>query len=167
MKAALSVVLMLVAGCAAQGPFPSLNPRPGEVERVIAEPGAGQSADLSAEERQSVAADVARARVALAKAGKAIAEAQKDLEQTLPAARRATAGSEPWARAQMMLSRLQDARGALAGIDAGLAPGLLLSDGLPDADPDRAALRATRAAIAAEDARSAAVAAAAEASLAR
>lgn len=153
MKSALLLPFMALSACASQGSFPSLDPRPAELDRAVpASPGAAIPT-LSAEERETLREDLARARADLAQGQREIAAAERALAAALPAGRTAPVGSEPWANAQMLLSRLEDARGALEGIDARLVPALLMTDGLPDDDPDRAAVLAVRAELAAEASR--------------
>ncbi len=105
---------------------------------------------LSDEERQSIRDDLSRASAELIDSRKQIANAERGLAAAMPTGRLAPIGSEPWSQAQMLLSRLDDARATLEGIDARLVPALLLTDGLADDDPDRAAVLALRAKLAAE-----------------
>lgn len=102
---AILVPVLLAAGCAAPGPYPSLAPRP--AEKAYAE---------DAEERKptpqpddpALAAEVDR----LLAAGTAGAA---EFDRALPAAQSAAgraggAGSESWIEAQQALSRLESAR---------------------------------------------------------
>jgi hypothetical protein len=102
---AILVPLLLAAGCAAPGPYPSLAPRP--AEKAYAE---------DAEERKptpqpddpALAAEIDR----LLAAGRAGAA---EFDSALPAAQRAAgaaggAGSDSWIEAQQALSRLESAR---------------------------------------------------------
>ncbi len=112
----IALALLLAAGCAAPGPYPSLAPRP--AEQAYAE---------DAEERKptpqpddpALAGEIDRLR-AEAKAGSA------DFDAALPAAEAAArasgaAGSDSWMEAQQALSRLEAARArttaALADLD--------------------------------------------------
>ncbi len=102
---AILVPLLLAAGCAAPGPYPSLAPRP--AEKAYAE---------DAEERKpapqpddpALAGEIDR----LLAAGRAGAA---EFDSALPAAQRAAsaaggAGSDSWIEAQQALSRLESAR---------------------------------------------------------
>ena len=118
LRAPLAILLPLVlaAGCAAPGPYPSLAPRP--AEKAYAD---------DAEERKPTPQpdDPALAReidrlVAEAKAGAA------EFDEALPAAQAAAssagaAGSDGWIEAQQALSRLESARArttaAIADLD--------------------------------------------------
>jgi len=118
LRAPLAVVvpLVLAAGCAAPGPYPSLAPRP--AEKAYAE---------DAEERRptpqpddpALAGEIDRL-LADAKAGAA------QFDSALPAAQRkagsaGASGSDSWIEAQQALSRLESARArttaALADLD--------------------------------------------------
>lgn len=105
-----------LAGCAAEGNFPSLGVRPAEklsMEEPIREaPVIARDADLA----RKIADLLAEAR-----------QGQSQYEESLPAVRAATsgagaAGSESWIEAQQALSRLEAARAptatALAELDA-------------------------------------------------
>jgi hypothetical protein len=113
---AILVPLLLAAGCAAPGPYPSLAPRP--AEKAYAE---------DAEERRptpqpddpALAGEIDRL-LAEAKAGAA------EFDSALPTAQAAaaaagSAGSDSWVEAQQALSRLEAARArttaALADLD--------------------------------------------------
>jgi ABC-type transporter Mla subunit MlaD len=111
-----AMLAFLLAGCAAEGDYPSLEPR--AVERELAEadpePPAPLPDDPALAER--VAALTAEAR-----------RGDAEFETALPAARAAVAGAgsaggESWIEAQQALSRLEAARGAtakaLADLDA-------------------------------------------------
>lgn len=102
---AILVPLLVAAGCAAPGPYPSLAPRP--AEKAYAE---------DAEERRptpqpddpALAAEIDRL-VAAGRAGAA------EFNSALPAAQSAasaagSAGSDSWIEAQQALSRLESAR---------------------------------------------------------
>lgn len=148
----LAAAPFFLSACIAQGPFPSLAPRPAEREDFLEEP---------VREVAPVAPDPAlRARaaelLALARAGEADFEAA--YPAALAAARNAGASeSESWVLAQQALSRLQSARGetmrALAALD-------LLAIGRADqaTNPDDfaavlAALEAVEAIVAAQEIR--------------
>jgi len=113
---AILLPVLLAAGCAAPGPYPSLAPRP--AEKAYAE---------DAEERQptpqpddpALASEIDRL-LAEAKAGAA------EFDSALPAAQSAAsaagaAGSDAWIEAQQALSRLETARArttaAIADLD--------------------------------------------------
>jgi hypothetical protein len=110
MKSALPLLLLpplLLPGCAAQGPFPSLAQR--EVERIYA---AGDPIAVvpDAPDRQGMSGRIA------AFAGRA-REGNLDFERALAqarplAARAGAAGSESWLAAQQAVSRAQAARAA-------------------------------------------------------
>lgn len=114
---AVLLTVALAAGCAAEGDFPSLAPRP--IERQLAQadierPAAAVPDDPSIAER--VQGFVAEAR-----------RGQAEFEAALPAARAAVgragaAGSESWVEAQQAVSRVEAARAtitrALAELDA-------------------------------------------------
>ena len=111
----LLLPLLVLAGCAAEGPFPSLQPRP--VEKL--------SMDEPVREVPVVAADLGLA----ARTAELLAEArrgQREFEAVLPAARArvraaGAAASESWIEAQQAVSRLEAARAltvtALAQLD--------------------------------------------------
>jgi hypothetical protein len=150
MRCALPLVCLLlafgVAACAGpKGSFPSLSPRAAEMERVIAAPGADSVPALSPEQQASFRADLARERALLAAAEEEVAATSAALDQALRAARGQPTGSEGWSRAQMALSRLDQARSPLDGIAARLAPLARTADSLPATDPDRQALEALSA----------------------
>ena len=140
---AILVPLLVAAGCAAPGPYPSLAPRP--AEKAYAE---------DAEERQptpqpddpALASEIDRL-LAEARAGGA------DFDAALPAAQAAAsasgaAGSDSWIEAQQNLSRLESARArttaALADLDR-LAVERTSAGTLGEADAGR--LRAATAEI--------------------
>lgn len=138
--------LLLAAACAGpKGSFPSLSPRAAETPREILAPGAGTVPGLSAEQQASFRADLARERSLLAATEEEVADTAVALDQALRTARGAAIGSEPWSRAQMALSRLDQARSPLDGIGARLAPLARTADSLPEGDPDRQALQALTA----------------------
>jgi hypothetical protein len=136
------VLALLLAACAAEGDFPSLEPRAVERELAQTDPAppppladdpalAGRVAELAAEARRGEA----------------------EFEAALPAARSAVAGAgaaggEAWIEAQQALSRLEAARGAtvraLADLDA-LALAEANRTSLSGADLER--LRAAVAAL--------------------
>ncbi len=114
----LSAALLgaLLAGCAAEGDFPSLEPR--AVERELAQTDPAPPAPLADDPAlaERVAALAAEAR-----------RGEAEFEAALPVARSAVAaagpaGGEAWIEAQQALSRLEAARGAtvraLADLDA-------------------------------------------------
>lgn len=105
---ACAALTLLLAGCAAQGSFPSLAPR--AVERIGDEEPVVRSPNIPA--NPELAARVAEL-LAVARRGGAAYEA------ALPGTARAVsaagaAGSESWIEAQQALSRLEAARGPTA-----------------------------------------------------
>jgi hypothetical protein len=113
---AILVPLLVAAGCAAPGPYPSLAPRP--AEKAYAED-ADERRPAPQPDDPALAAEIDR----LAAAGRSGAA---DFESALPAAQAAagaagSAGSDSWIEAQQALSRLESARArttaALADLD--------------------------------------------------
>jgi hypothetical protein len=138
-----ALVALLLAGCAGpKGSFPSLQPRPGEMERLIAEPGEGIAPALSAEQQASLRADLAREGALLAETEAELKRTGAELDKALAAARGGGRGSESWSNAQMALSRFDLTRSPLGEITARLAPLQRTVDSLPDSDPDKQALEA-------------------------
>jgi hypothetical protein len=139
---AAAMLAALLAGCAAEGDFPSLEPR--ALERELAQTDPPPPAPLP--DDPALAARMA-ALAAEARRGEA------EFEAALPAARAAVAGAGPaggeaWIEAQQALSRLEAARGttakALADLDA-LALAEANRTSLSGADLER--LRAAVAAL--------------------
>jgi len=163
----VGLALLLLSACASSDKhsYPSLLPRPAEQDRVIAaadEPVAG----LSPEEQASIADELQRVERAFASTRTSVRAAEAELAAALKAGGNAAIGSDLWSRAQMALSRLDDARAPLAQHDAALTPLLLQVDGLPSDDGNRQAVTALTTTIADERARVDAVAGAAEQRLA-
>ncbi len=149
----LLFALLPLGACAGSGgPYPSLQPRPGELPRVIEAPGEGQAPALAAEQQASLRADVAREQALLAATEAELRDTGSALDRALAAARGSRIGTEPWSNAQMALSRHDLARAPLVDIRARLAPLRRSVDSLSATDPDREAVEtlATRAAAAAE-----------------
>ncbi|MGL6043898.1 MAG: hypothetical protein ACRC1J_08235 [Sandaracinobacteroides sp.] len=148
----LSLTLLACGGT--RGSFPSLQPRPGEMDRVIAAPGAGITPALSAEQQDSLRADLAREARLLAEVEADLARTGAELDRAIAAARGSGPGSEGWSNAQMALSRFDLVRSPLGEITARLSPLQRTVDSLPGSDPDRRALEAllARTAAAAETA---------------
>lgn len=141
--------LCLLAGCVGgDQPFPDLLPRPHEAPRPIDETAA--AAELSDAERAAIRSELARSEAARDAVRQAVAAAAKALEAALVRARGAPAGSDAWADAQLLLSRLDQARAGYGEIEAGLAPLLRLVDPAPADDPDRLRVEALAAAVQAE-----------------
>jgi hypothetical protein len=136
----LVLPFLLLAACASSGSFPSLQPRPGEIPRVIEAPGAGEEARLSVEQRESLQADVEREEKALAATEAEVASAGAALDKALAKAKGAAKGSEGWSDAQMALSRFDLARTPFGEIEARLTPLLRIVDSLDSDDPDRQAV---------------------------
>ncbi len=115
--AAAAALLLTLSGCVSQGPFPSLAPRPGEGEFVLAEPDrpAPAVADDPALRRQ-----VEALRTDAAAGARSFDEAYEDSRVAI--ARGGAEGSDAWIEAQQALSRLEAARAdtadALTRLDA-------------------------------------------------
>lgn len=152
----LLLALLPLAACAGSGgSYPSLQPRAGELPRVIEAPGQGLAAALAPEQQASLRADLAREQALLASTEADLSATSAALDRALAAARGAGIGTEAWSNAQMALSRHDLARAPLVDIRARLAPLQRSVDSLPETDPDRRAVdalaaRATRAAEAAQ-----------------
>ncbi len=99
----------LLGGCVSQGPFPSLAPRPGEGDFVLAEPDrpAPVVADDQALRRQ------AQALRAAAEEGRRAFDGVYD-EARAAIGRGGAEGSDSWVEAQQALSRLEAARATTA-----------------------------------------------------
>ena len=134
------VLLLLLSGCGltTEGPFPSLQPRPGEIARTISAPGEGTTPSLSKDQRASLSADLAANEKALAAAQADIRTAEAELGPAVKAAASAPVGSEAWSVAQLKLSRFDQARSPLSEIASRMAPARIMVDSLPDSDPSRA-----------------------------
>lgn len=143
-----SFPLLLLAACESRGSFPSLQPRPGEIPRVIEAPGAGDDLRLSAEQREGLKADLSREGKALAAIEGDIARAGAELDKAMARAKGAAKGSEGWSDAQMALSRLDVARTPLGELEARLTPLLRTIDSLDSEDPDRLAVESLAASTA-------------------
>ncbi|WP_448582245.1 hypothetical protein [Thermaurantiacus sp.] len=142
-------VLPVLAGCAHDQDFPDLLPRPHEVPRQIDE-SASASAGLSDPERAALKEELARAQAALVPVRRAAAAAGQALDVALARARGAPVGSDSWADAQLLLSRLDQARAGYGAIEAQLAPLARLVDSTPPDDPDRRQLETLLSTIRAE-----------------
>lgn len=147
---ALGSVLLLLAGCATDdsAAFPDLLPRPHEAPRRIDETSA--PVGLSDAERAALRAGLARAETARDAVREAVVAAGQALDAALARARGAPAGSDPWAEAQLLLSRLDQARAGYGEIEADLAQLARLVDPAPADDPDRLRLLAFLAELRAE-----------------
>ncbi len=142
--------LLLAPGCAGRdAPFPDLLPRPHETPRRIDET-ASAPAGLSEAERTALQGELRRLEAACARLRETRAAASRALEAALARARGAPAGSDVWADAQLLLSRLDQARAGYGEIEAALAPLARLVDPAPADDPDRVQLEQFRAAVRAE-----------------
>jgi hypothetical protein len=127
----------LLAGCVSQGPFPSLAPRPAEMEDWSEEP---------VRPVPVVADDIELGRRIAA----LLAEAQagnRAFTAEAPAAERAAAraggrGSDSWLEAQQAISRLEAARGATGAALAELHALDLARASAPTSEADQAALKA-------------------------
>ncbi|QAY75450.1 hypothetical protein [Sphingosinicella sp. BN140058] len=109
--------LLLAAGCAAPGPFPSLAPRPAEALYASGDP---ERVPVPAPDRPAIASRIAEfaaaARAGDAAFGEAVAAARPIV------GRAGGAGSDSWVAAQQAVSRAQTGRSAtlraLADLDA-------------------------------------------------
>jgi hypothetical protein len=135
--------LFLVAGCATSGDqaFPDLLPRPHEAARQIDERETAPAA-LSDAERSALRGELGRSEAAFQALRSSAEAAGRSLDRAIARARGAPAGSDAWADAQLLLSRLDQARAGYGEIEAGLAPLLRLVDPAPADDPDRLRLEA-------------------------
>ncbi len=151
-RATLSLALILMlAGCAARGEYPSLAPRPVELASGPAAPAA--LAPLA----PSDPARIARLAAIMARA-QAGSRAFADLQQAVSTSAAAAGGlgSESWINAQMALSRLERTREAIqTGLVELDAEKRVMLEG--PASADRIDLEATIAAVTALDAAQAAV----------
>lgn len=143
-RALLAILLPLVlgAGCAAPGPYPSLAPRP--AEKAYADDSDERRATPQPDD-PALAAQIGRL-AAAARAG------ASEFDAALPAAEAATgsaggSGSDSWIEAQQALSRLEAARArttaALADLDA-LAVERSAAGTLSTADAERLRAAAAR-----------------------
>lgn len=143
MRPLLFLTAFALSACAGtSGSFPSLAPRPAEVERVIEAPGAGAPPALLPEQQASLQADLIRERAELDRTESQLKQLGATLDRELAAARGQGIGSEPWSNAQMALSRYDQARSPLDAIGARLVPLARMVDSLPETDPDRRAVDA-------------------------
>lgn len=142
------VPLLWLSACAPGGSFPSLQPRAGEIPRVIEAPGAATDQRLAPEQRDSLTADLRREADALAQTEAAVASASLALDAAMARAKGAARGSEAWSDAQMALSRLDVARTPFGEIEARLTPLLRTIDSLDSGDPDRQAVESLASAAA-------------------
>jgi len=137
MRSAVLLPLILLSACAAaDGEWPSLAKRPGELApAAAANPGQPQATDTGAGATEAAAPVVVSARLAEAtadveRAAQRLADAQRNADSAAAAAQGSPAGSEAASKAQLELSRLEragaqiidlrDRLDALAG-DAALA----------------------------------------------
>lgn len=148
MNRAFLFLPVVLGACASQGSFPSLQPRPGEIPRVIEAPGAGEDVRLPPEQRAGLKADLSREGKALAAAEAEIARTGAELDRAMARAKGAPKGSDAWSDAQMALSRLDVARTPLPEIEARLTPLLRMVDSLDSEDPDRQAVESLAASAA-------------------
>jgi len=105
-RAAIAFLALLpLAACLSQGPFPSLAPRPAELEDLSVEP--VREAPVVADDaglQAHVAARVGEARVGDMAFDRAFADAERAVARAGPQ------GSEGWVEAQQAISRLEAAR---------------------------------------------------------
>ena len=135
-RSAFLAAALFLAGCAAQGPFPSLAPRPAELEDMSVEP---------VRPEPVVADDPALAERIAALTGEARA-GWRAFEAEAGAAERAAAasgasGSDSWLAAQQALSRLEAARGRTMAARAALDELALERQGQPTSPARPAAHR--------------------------
>lgn len=136
---------LALGGCGlGEAATPSLLPRPEERPRRIPVPEPG-FVRLSDEERQQLAADLARDAARLAEAEGALAAEERELARALAAARRAPWGSLAWAEAQVALSRFEEARFPLSALLLSIEDSLRLVMDLAPDDPARAEVVALQA----------------------
>jgi len=132
-----AVAAVLLAGCAAQGPFPSLALRPAEQEDWSEEP--VRTAPAVADD----AALRAQAAALLAQAREGWGAFEADLGAAERAASRSGAqGSDSWIEAQQALSRLEASRGATMQAAEQLHQLRLARTGAPTSPADLEALDA-------------------------
>ena len=141
----LVLPLLLLAACSSHDSFPSLQPRPGEVARVIEAPGANVDPRLSPEQRAGLKEDLSREGKALAATEADVARVGAELDKAMARAKGAAKGSEAWSDAQMALSRYDVARTPFGEIEARLTPLLRTIDSLDSDDPDRQAVESLAA----------------------
>lgn len=111
----IAAASLTLAGCVAQGPFPSLAPRPGEGEISMMEPA---RVDPAVPDDAALRRQVAELEAQAARGQRAFASAEA---ATAAAVGRAGAeGSRSWTEAQQALSRLEAARGDTATAVAAL-----------------------------------------------
>lgn len=137
-------VALMLAGCVAQGPFPSLAPRPAEQIDMSVDP---------VREAPEVANDAALRREIEALASEARG-GWRDFEAELGVAERAAAaagprGSESWVAAQQAVSRLEAARARTMAAAAELERLSLARADLPTSAADQEALAAAIAEVSA------------------
>jgi hypothetical protein len=148
---AFSAASVLLAGCAAQGDFPSLAPRAVEGELSPAAGCRREGACAAADPEPAAAAAVAddpRLAARILELAERARSGDRAFASLLPEARRSAAragrsGSEPWIEAQQLVSRLEAARSptvdALAELDA---LSLARSEDAGTSPPDRERLAA-------------------------
>ncbi len=139
----------LLGGCAAGGGFPDLLPRPHERPREVVEVPVSPPG-LAAAEREALVAGLVEAEARAAAAAREAEAALRALEPALARARGAAPGSNAWADAQLLLSRLDQALAGYGEVEAMLAPLQRLADPAPADDPDRQRLEALAARVARE-----------------
>ena len=112
-----ALLLVLVAGCAAPGPYPSLAPRPAEALYASGDP---ERVPVPAPDRPAIAPRIAEL-VAAARAGDAAFSEAAAAARPL-VARAGGPGSDGWVAAQQAVSRAQTGRSAtisaLADLDS-------------------------------------------------
>ncbi len=140
-SATLPLALFLLGGCAAQGPFPSLAPRP--IERQLAnEPDTRPAPNIPSDP-----ALTGRAASLLAAAREGNAAFEAAYERASAAAGRAGgAGSETWVAAQQEVSRAQAARAPTVNALADLDRLAIEAANRPASAADQAAIREALAA---------------------
>lgn len=109
MVATASAMILLLGGCISQGPFPSLAPRPGEGDFVLAEP--NRPATIVADD-PALRRQIETLRAAAEEGRRAFDGAYDNARADI--ARGGATGSDGWIEAQQGLSRLEAARAATA-----------------------------------------------------
>ncbi|HYJ52095.1 MAG TPA: hypothetical protein VEW04_02900 [Allosphingosinicella sp.] len=127
----------LLAGCVSQGPFPSLAPRPAELEDWSEEP--VRAVPVVADD-PALSARIA-ALLGEARTGQRAFEAEAPAAERV-AARAGARGSDSWLEAQQAISRLEAARGSTGAAVAELHALDLARASAPTSEADQAALKA-------------------------
>jgi hypothetical protein len=127
----------LLAGCVSQGPFPSLAPRPAEMEDWSEEP--VRPVPVVADDPALVARIAAL--LGEVRVGQRAFEAEAPVAERI-AAKAGARGSDSWLEAQQAISRLEAARGATGAALAELHALDLARASAPTSEADQTALKA-------------------------